>query len=312
MENIKRNSKDSIFRNIFKEKENLVDLYYDISGNILKADDIRVLDLENYILNSLKNDLSFLTSDNKLIVLIEHQSSVNYNMDIRLLLYYSRLLEKYINERYERGLHTSKKIELPSAEFYILYNGKTSIKDKKSLKTTIHIDGKEIDLGTRIIDINYDKLSDNVINRKDALSAYAYLIKRYNDNIIRIREKEIEKQESLVLIQAFTEALDECIKKGLYPELFGRKEFKAMALEALSFEEELEVKYEMGKNIGFMEGMEEGREEGRIKGREEGRIKGREEERIILVKSMLANGIDKLTVSKCSNVSLEDIEKLIM
>ncbi len=296
MENIKRNSKDSIFRNIFKEKENLVDLYYDISGNILNKDDIHLLDLENYILNSLKNDLSFLTSDNKLIVLIEHQSSVNYNMDIRLLLYYSRLLEKYINERYERGLHTSKKIELPAAEFYILYNGKSYIKEKNSLKTIINIDEQEIDLGTKIIDINYDMLPKRVLNRKDALSAYAYLIKQYNDNIIRMREESKEKEESLILIEAFTEALKECKSKGLYPELFGKKEFKAMALEALSFEEELEVKYEMGKNIGRMEGRQE----------------GRQEERIVLAKNMLVNGIDKEIVSKCSNMSLEDIEKLIM
>ncbi len=292
--NIKRNSKDSIFRNIFKDKKNLVDLYYDISGVRLREEDIRVLDLENYILNSIKNDLSFITSDDKLIVLIEHQSSINYNMDIRLLLYYSRLLEDYIDEKYERGLHTSRKIELPNAEFYILYNGKSSIDKKEKLKTIINIGDKKIDLGTKIIDINYEKLSESIIASKDVLSSYSYLIKSYNDNIIRMREEQSDKEISLILIEAFTQALNDCKLNGLYLDLFARKEFRTMALEALSFEEELEVKFEMGKYMGIIEGEE----------------KGRKEERLNLAKSMLVNGADKEFVSKCTKLSIEEVEAL--
>ena len=42
-----------------------------------------------------KNDVSF-TIDGKLVVLVEHQSTVNANMPLRFLLYVARVLENYI------------------------------------------------------------------------------------------------------------------------------------------------------------------------------------------------------------------------
>ncbi len=113
-----------------------------------------------------------------------------------------------------------------------------------------------------------------------------------------MKEEQSDKEISLVLIEAFTQALNECKSNGLYPDLFSRKEFRTMALEALSFEEELEVKFEMGKYMGIIEGEEKGRKE------------GRKEERLSLAESMLINGADKEFVSKCTKLSIEEVEAL--
>jgi hypothetical protein len=46
----------------------------------------------------MENDISFLL-DGKLVVLIEHQSSLNRNMPLRLLLYIGRVYEKIPEKR---------------------------------------------------------------------------------------------------------------------------------------------------------------------------------------------------------------------
>jgi len=42
------------------------------------------------------NDLSF-TIDNRLVVLIEHQSTINNNIPLRLLIYMAKVYEKIVN-----------------------------------------------------------------------------------------------------------------------------------------------------------------------------------------------------------------------
>jgi len=58
----------------------------------LMADDIQPFDLDSSIaVRVRRNDVSFITKDNRLIVLIGHQSSINPNMAFRLFLYFIEL-----------------------------------------------------------------------------------------------------------------------------------------------------------------------------------------------------------------------------
>ncbi|MCL2520082.1 MAG: Rpn family recombination-promoting nuclease/putative transposase [Spirochaetaceae bacterium] len=56
------------------------------------------------------NDISFEV-DGKLVVLIEHQSTINDNMPIRLLLYIARLYEKMLGD--SDNIYKVKRIPLP-------------------------------------------------------------------------------------------------------------------------------------------------------------------------------------------------------
>jgi len=63
----------------------------------LTVDDIKAFDLESSIaIRIRRNDVSFITKDNRLIILIEHQSTLNPNMALRLFLYYIELLQLWI------------------------------------------------------------------------------------------------------------------------------------------------------------------------------------------------------------------------
>ena len=75
-------------------------------------------------------DVSYLV-DNKIIVLAEHQSTVNPNMPLRCLEYVTRLYEHIQNPR-DRYSRTLKKI--PLLAFYVFYNGVEKLPAKQVLK----------------------------------------------------------------------------------------------------------------------------------------------------------------------------------
>lgn len=63
--------------------------------------ELEIVTLDNSIFGDIKNDLAFII-DNKFIILIEHQSTVNPNMPLRMLIYLAQQYEKlcYSNEIY--------------------------------------------------------------------------------------------------------------------------------------------------------------------------------------------------------------------
>ena len=86
---INREFKDRIFRYIFaheKNRELTLSLYNAVSGkNYTNPDDMEITTLNDVLYMSMKNDLSFIIDDTMNIY--EHQSSVNPNMPVRMLLY---------------------------------------------------------------------------------------------------------------------------------------------------------------------------------------------------------------------------------
>ena len=77
-----RRYKDTIFRMLFSDKKNLLELYNAVSGkNYDNADDLQIVTLENAVYMGMKNDLAFLLNTG--IYLYEHQSTVNPNMPLR-------------------------------------------------------------------------------------------------------------------------------------------------------------------------------------------------------------------------------------
>jgi hypothetical protein len=94
-----RTYKDSVFSWLFSDPETLRELYGALSGIPIPASlPITITTLEGVLFKARVNDISFTIGD-RLIVLIEHQSTVNENMPLRLLLYVARIYEKLITEK---------------------------------------------------------------------------------------------------------------------------------------------------------------------------------------------------------------------
>lgn len=131
-----RNVKDSVFADLFSNdldgKKNFLSLYNAIHGTDLKYEDTKIQKqtIPQTMYKTLHNDVSMLI-DNKLIIMIEHQSTINENMPLRLLEYVSRIYEGFVPSRKR---YADNRIEIPTPEFYVFYNGNKKYPNEKILK----------------------------------------------------------------------------------------------------------------------------------------------------------------------------------
>ena len=123
--------KDNVFRLLFADEEKSTELYNAIKGTNYTADAVKMNTLENpFFFGDLRNDISFTVED-KLIILLEHQSSVNPNMGLRFLLYIADLYEISINKK---DMYKENLMSIANPEFYVIYNGKEEYPEKSTVK----------------------------------------------------------------------------------------------------------------------------------------------------------------------------------
>ena len=135
MSTVNRKYKDSVFVDLFSEderaKENFLSLYNALHDtNLQLSCPVENIRLDNTLYMNIINDVSCLV-DNKIIVLAEHQSTINENMPLRFLQYIARLYEK-LQKPTDRYLRTLSKI--PTPEFYVFYNGLNDYPETTVLK----------------------------------------------------------------------------------------------------------------------------------------------------------------------------------
>lgn len=124
-----REYKSSAFTAFFSEPENAVDLYKALSCvEDVTAQDIEYQTLQGVMFMARKNDMAF-TVQRKVLILGEHQSTINQNMPLRSVIYYGRTLEKLIPPK---SVYNTRLIQIPTPEFYMFYNGQKPQPGKNS------------------------------------------------------------------------------------------------------------------------------------------------------------------------------------
>lgn len=95
----KRTAKNSVFLDLFKDKKYLLALYKTLHPEDIKATENSLTDvtIENVLTDNLYNDLGFI-ANNKLMILIEAQSTWTLNILIRILLYLAESYHKYFEQ----------------------------------------------------------------------------------------------------------------------------------------------------------------------------------------------------------------------
>jgi hypothetical protein len=123
-----REYKDSVFSWLFSNPDTFRELYGALSGVTLSPDVPVVINtLEGILFKGRMNDISFILGD-LLVVLIEHQSTVNENMPLRLLLYIAKIYEKITEAK---DIYRGKRLPVPLPEFIVLYNGTAPYPDER-------------------------------------------------------------------------------------------------------------------------------------------------------------------------------------
>ena len=115
-----RELKNSLFIELFSDPERICELYNAIADTEYDKDTLIELNtLTDVFMRGVKNDLSFVI-DGKFVVLIEHQSTLNENMPLRILQYIARVYERLTDNR---AAYHEKLIKIQTPEFIVLYNG---------------------------------------------------------------------------------------------------------------------------------------------------------------------------------------------
>ena len=116
-----RQYKDRLWRMIFNNKEDLLQLYNAINHtDYQNPDDLEVNTLEDVLYLSMKNDVSFLVGGT--MNLYEHQSTFNPNMPLRGVFYFGRLYQGYVAKN-DLDIYGEKRLRLPIPKYIVFYNG---------------------------------------------------------------------------------------------------------------------------------------------------------------------------------------------
>lgn len=247
---VNRQYKDRLFKLIFKDKADLLQLYNAINGtNYDNPDDIEVNTLEDAVYMGMKNDISFLVCN--VLNLYEHQSTFNPNLPLRGLFYFARLYQKIVGN--EKRMYASKLIELPYPQFVVFYNGTNAEPERQVLKLN-----EAYPVGsnkkTAAIQCNAVVLNVNLGYNKQVMEKCKKL-EEYAQFITRVRE---HLNEGYSTEEAVDKATDECIKEGILEQILrdNRGEVRSMLLS--EYDEQAHIEYE--KEISYEEGVEEGME----------------------------------------------------
>lgn len=119
---VQRNYKDTVFRMLFRKKENLLSLYNALNKTAYTdVEGLEVTTLENAVYMNYKNDISFIFDYE--LMLYEHQSTVNPNVPLRDLIYVTKVLQGRIKDE---SLYGKTLVRLPTPRFVVFYNGTES------------------------------------------------------------------------------------------------------------------------------------------------------------------------------------------
>ena len=291
-EKTNRNYKDSVFVDLFAHdvtaKENFISLYNALHDTNLdaKTTDVQPVMLERVLYMKYYNDIAMLI-DGKIVILIEHQSTINQNMPFRFLEYIARIYEKITTKDEKFG---RKLVKLPVPEFYVFYNGKDDyptesvmklsdafmqIDDYSKLKNQLENANYPLEISVKVININVDK-ENQILKRCEALKEYSEFIEQVRFNI----ENNVP--------EPFTAAIKQAIKKGFLSDYLNRKstEVQNMLLAEYDYDTDIAVQ----RREAFDDGVQQAKLE--------------------TAKVLKSSGVEINIITNSTGLSPEEIEKL--
>ena len=140
--------------------------------------------IKNILIDQIYNDLGFMVNE-KLVVLIEAQSTWTVNIIVRSLLYLAQTYQEYI-ESTEQDVYRSKKIRLPEPELYVIYTGNRKTRPGELSFSEEFFGGRKTAVEVRVKMI-YDSREGDIINQ------YVNFTRVYNQ---QVREHEYTRKVS--------------------------------------------------------------------------------------------------------------------
>ena len=277
-----RKYKDSVFTDLFGSdktgKENFLALYNALSGNVFKLEEVSLERkvIERSLYKTFNNDVSW-EINGKLIVLVEHQSTVNENMPFRCLEYVTRIYEGIvpIKERYAEKVY-----KIPNPDFYVVYIGKKELPLEQDLRLSnafYEKDGSKLELVVKVKNCSDSKLLP-LIGNCDILKQYCQFIEIVEQNYNRVFPK-----------RSFKKAIEIAMEQGILTDYLDRKSREVINM--------LCAKYDYKMDIAVK--------------KEEAFQDGQEAKAIEAAKSFYANGVSVEIIAKSLKMTQEQVLQIV-
>ena len=275
-----RNYQDSVFSKLFSNEEAALELYNALSGtNYGPETKIRITTLENVLFLEKYNDLSFTVED-RIIVMAEHQSTINPNIPLRLLGYSTDTYTKIIDTD---RLYSSTQIKLPTPVFYVFYTGNEPWNIKTLSLADSFIDPppeNSLNLVVKLVNLRYNK-DNEILNRSKTLMGYSKLVTYVKEDL----------SEGKSLRDSIRAAVQRCICEGHLVDFLKKhgEEIEKMKFYEFTLEEYRDLIEKEAAEQGLAQGIEQGLAQGIEQGLDEGikvfildnRTEGVSDERIL-------------------------------
>ncbi len=142
-------------------------------------DTLDIVTIDNVLTDNLYNDLGIMAGNNRLLLLLEAQSSWTVNILIRILLYLAQSYHEYF-ERTSQSLYKSRKVKMPKPELYIIYTGNRGRKPDTISLSKEFFDGVDIDIEVRA-KVIYESDTTESAGSGDIINQYIIFCKVFDE-----------------------------------------------------------------------------------------------------------------------------------
>ena len=296
-----RKYKDTVFRMLFSDKENLLSLYNAINRTAYEdAAELEIVTLESAIYMGMKNDLAFIIDMN--LLLYEHQSTYNPNIPLRDLFYISAEYQKLVNRK---SLYSSSLQKIPAPYFIVFYNGTEKKEEywENSLSEAYENMTGEPRLELKVITLNIND------GHNKELMEQCRTLREYAQYVAKVRKYTKE----MSLGAAVECAVDECIREGILKDFLRENRAEVIAMSIFEYNKEEEDKklrkaeYEAGYDSGYGTGYDAGKQNGLELGISKGEVKEKQK----ILQLMLEAGEPVEKIAQYTEYTLEEIKDKI-
>ena len=288
-----RKHKDSLFVDYFSKdrdwKQHFLSLYNALHGTNLQVKTTRLerVNLEQVLYMDYYNDIAIMVND-QFILMIEHQSTINPNMPLRLLEYVTRI---YGNKVDSKRKFSNQLIPLAKPEFIVFYTGKENIPPESYLSLSDafklnHVPNLELtlELKVKVCKIKSETPSP-VVQNCPHLEQYVQFLKL------------IDKTKADGQAQPLTRAIREAVRHNILKDYLERKggEVLSILMTEYDYATDIAVKQEEAYAEGISIGLERGAYETKLE----------------TAQLMIGLGIPLEQVQLCTNLPLDVVQSLI-
>ena len=222
--------RDTVFCKYMSTEDHLLAVLNAIKGTHYNDSScIKINTLSGSFYSNIKNDISFML-DTLIMMLIEHQTTINPNMPIRMLEYVAELLRRYM-EPEKRKIYGSELIKLPAPEFYVFYDGNDTSFEQQTLRLSdaFRAPSDKLELIVNIYNLA-DGMNESLKEQCKPLKEYSIFSNHY---------KQLRKQR-LPIDEAVSATIKYCINNNVMKDYLQHNESEVIDMFGFEWNEKEE------------------------------------------------------------------------